>query len=98
MTKSGGFCDPMKSCAATLATRTGRGKNGGCCHTETLQYGSNADLIDLATTPIPPYAVPKPEVTSATLFCKEQASLTKKEFLYSIICTNICTNRMKLLM
>jgi hypothetical protein len=35
------------------------------------------DLIDLATTPIPPYAVPKPDVTSATLLRKGVGLLTK---------------------
>jgi len=34
--------------------RKGLGQNGGCCQIETLQSGSNAALIDLATTPIPP--------------------------------------------
>ena len=42
---------------------------------ETLQDDSRADLMDLATTPMPPYAVPKPEVTSATFLRKGNHSL-----------------------
>jgi hypothetical protein len=46
---------------------------------ETSQFGSRADLIDSATTPIPAYAVPKPDVTSATLLCKRARLLTSVE-------------------
>ena len=34
-------------------------------------FGSRADPIDLATTPLPPYAVFKPDVTRATSCAKE---------------------------
>jgi hypothetical protein len=53
--------------------RNSRGQKGGCCQIATSQKGSRAALIDFATTPIPPYLVPIPDVTKA-IFCRNDLS------------------------
>src|SRR5215472_14053767 len=87
MTRSGGCSAPSDIWTPSLEIRAMRGQNGGCRQIKTLQ-GASALLMDSATTPIPPYAVPRPDVTSATVFRKQRVSVgasTETAVLYSAI-------------